>query len=354
MSIVITGVGSHIPENRIPNDHFLENEFVNKSGVLIDEPNELIVKKLEKITGIKERRYANNEVVTSDIATLAAEKAIKDSGVDPETLDYIIVAQNFGDIKYGTNQTDQVPNLAARVKHKLRIKNPSCVTYDVIFGCPGWLEGVIQAQAFIKAGMAKKCLVIGAEILSRVTDPHDRDCMIFADGAGATVVEEKEGEKGGIIEHATASFTYSEAPYLRNDVSEYKAAAESGTQYVKMSGRKIYNFALKRVPQAMKDCLDKSGRSIDEVKKLFLHQANEKMDQAFCDRFYKLYNKEMPENIMPMNIRLNGNSSVATLPTLLDQVQRGDFSNHQLNKGDLLIFASVGAGMNVNAMIYEY
>lgn len=353
MSIVITGVGSYIPEIVKKNTDFLDHKFVDKKGTLIDQPNEIVVEKLKKITGIEERRYARKDQVASDIASIAAERAIKDAGIDPEELDYLIVGQNFGDIREGSNQTDQVPSIAARVKHKLRIKNPSCVTYDVIFGCPGWLEGVIQAQAFIKAGMAKKCLVIGAETLSRVVDKHDRDSMIFADGAGATIIEESD-QPGGILAHETASFTYSEAPYLNYEVSEHKEEALSKTQYVKMSGRRIYNFALTRVPNAMKSCLDKSGKSIDDLKKLFMHQANEKMDEAMCERFYKLYDKEAPDNIMPMNIHKLGNSSVATLPTLLDMVRHGQIEGHQLEKGDILIFASVGAGMNLNAMVYQY
>ena len=94
---------------------------------------------------------------------MAAEKAIKDAGVDPESLDYIILAHNFGDVKYGSKQSDSLPSLASRVKYNLGINNSDCVCYDLIFGCPGWIEGVIQAEAFIKAGIAKKCLVIGTE-----------------------------------------------------------------------------------------------------------------------------------------------------------------------------------------------
>lgn len=353
MSIVITGVGSYIPEVIKKNSDFLDNVFVNKDGSLIDQPNEVIVEKLKNITGIEERRYVKKNQLTSDIATIAARRAIEDAGIDPEELDYIIVGQNFGDVRDGSNQTDQVPSIAARVKHKLRIKNNSCVTYDVIFGCPGWLEGVIQAQAFIRAGMAKKCLIIGAETLSRVVDPHDRDSMIFADGAGATIIEESD-QPGGILAHESASYTYSEAPYLNYHLSEHKEEAIKNIQYVKMSGRRIYNFALTKVPQAMKSCLDKSGRSIDDLKKIFLHQANEKMDEAMCERFYKLYDKPIPEHIMPMNIHKLGNSSVATLPTLLDQVRKGEIENHHLEKGDLIMFASVGAGMNLNALVYQY
>ncbi len=353
MSIGITGVGSYIPDNRMKNSDFLDSEFFKSDGTKIDDPNEVIVKKLQKITGIEERRYADRDEVTSDMATKAAKKAIKDAEIDPETLDYIIVGQNFGDVSFGSHQTSQVPNIGARVKHNLKIKNPSCVAYDVIFGCPGWLEGVIQAQAFIKAGMAKKCLVIGAEMLSRVVDPHDRDRMIFADGAGATIIE-KTDKPGGLLSHHSASYTYSEMPYLNYDCSYHKEKAKEKIRYIKMTGRKIYNFSLTKVPQAMKECLDKSGYKVDDLKKILIHQANEKMDAAIVERFYKLFDKPVPKHIMPMNIQKLGNSSVATLPTLLDMVRRGQLKNHELNAGDVLLFASVGAGMNINAFVYQY
>ena len=121
-----------------------------------------------------------------------------------------------------------------------------------------------------------------------------------------------------------------------------------------MYGRKIYEFALSQVPAAMKSCLDKSGIAIDDVKKILIHQANEKMDEAIIHRFYKLHGKTPPENIMPMCIHDLGNSSVATVPTLYDLLLQGKIENHEINKGDVIIFASVGAGMNVNAFVYRH
>ena len=121
-----------------------------------------------------------------------------------------------------------------------------------------------------------------------------------------------------------------------------------------MNGRKIYEFALKHVPDAMKSCLDNSGKSIDDLKKIFIHQANEKMDDAIIERFYKLYGKKAPANVTPMTIHELGNSSGATVPTLLDLVIKGKMKDQKLEKGDVVILASVGAGMNINAIVYEY
>ena len=283
---------------------------------------------------------------------MAAEKAIKDAGIDPETLDYIILAHNFGDVKSGSIQSDILPCLAARVKNILKIKNPKCVAYDILFGCPGWVEGVIQGQAYIKAGMAKKCLVIGAETLSRVVDPHDRDSMIYSDGAGATVIELLD-EDGGILSHESASYTHDEVYHLFFGCSNNKSLEED-TRFIKMYGRKIYEFALSNVPNAMKTCLDNSGFDIKDVKKILIHQANEKMDQAIVNRFYRLYKTPVPEGVMPMSIHKLGNSSVATVPTLLDLIKNNHMEGHEIKKGDIVIFASVGAGMHINAITYKY
>ena len=351
MNIKITGSGSYIPTQVVPNSDFSQHEFLNEDGTPFPQSNDVVVQKFSEITGIQERRYISQELNTSDIATIAAEKAIKAANVDVETLDYIIFAHNFGDVRKGTIQGDMLPSLASKVKHNLRIKNPKCVAYDMLFGCPGWLESFIQAQAFIKAGMAKKCLVIGAEALSRVVDPHDRDSMIYSDGAGATIIETTE-ETGGVLAHESASYTLEEANYLFFGKS-YNTSHDPDVRYIKMYGRKIYEFALKAVPNAMATCLENSGIEISQVKKILIHQANEKMDEAILQRFYKLYKLSVPEGIMPMSIHRLGNSSVATIPTLYDLLIKGEIENQSLNKGDIVMFASVGAGMNINAMVYQ-
>jgi 3-oxoacyl-[acyl-carrier-protein] synthase-3 len=351
MNIKITGSGSYIPTKIVSNSDFSKHEFLNEDGSPFAQPNEIITEKFQGITGIEERRYVADDLITSDIATIASQKAIENSNIDPETLDYIIFAHNFGDVKKGAIQGDMLPSLASKVKYNLRIKNPKCVAYDMLFGCPGWVEGVIQATAFIKSGMAKKCLVIGAETLSRVTDPHDRDSMIYSDGAGATIIEATENE-GGILAHESATFTYDEANYLFFGGS-FNKNLDPNVRYIKMHGRKIYEFALSNVPKAMKECLDSCGIDISNLKKILIHQANEKMDEAIIQRFYKLYGQTPPDGIMPMSIHKLGNSSVATVPTLYDSLVKGEIENQELNKGDVIMFASVGAGMNVNAIVYK-
>lgn len=353
MNISITGIGSYIPENSVSNESFINSVFYDKDGTLISSSSETIIRKFKAITGIEERRYVSNDLLMSDIASIAAKRAIEDAGIDPETLDGIILAHNFGNIPHGEIQTDILPSIASRIKHDLQIKNPDCIAFDILFGCPGWVQGVIIARQYILTGEAKRFLVIGAETLSRVLDPHDRDSMIYADGAAATVIEgnEEEAPVQGILSTAAQTFAEKEAYYLFYDTSHKKDHAPK-TRYIKMDGRKIYEFALTHVPQAMKKCLDKSGIPIEKLKKVFIHQANEKMDDAIIREFYKLYNKDVPGDIMPMSIHKLGNSSVATVPTLLELVLKGKQPKHELKTGDVILLASVGAGMNVNAITY--
>jgi 3-oxoacyl-[acyl-carrier-protein] synthase-3 len=355
-NILITGTGSYIPTRVVSNSDFAKNKFYDEGGKPFDIPHEEIAEKFKAITGIEQRRYVTDNLTASDIGITAAEEAIKDSGIDREQLDQIIVAHNFGDVPKDTIQTDIVPSLAARIKHGLGIKNNACIAYDVTFGCPGWIQGIIQAEAYMRSGQARKCLVIATETLSRMLDMHDRDSMIYADGAGAAVLEFVEGEKKeGILSHSMSSHTADEAYYLFLGKSNINHADEK-VRYIKMHGRKIYEFALTHVPAAMKAAMDKAGASIEEVKKIFIHQANEKMDFEIIKRFYRLYKiRQIPENIMPMSIHLLGNSSVATVPTLYDNVIKGTSEEkHELNDGDLILMASVGAGMNINCIAYKY
>ncbi len=352
---VITGTGSFIPPNIKTNRDFIDQPFYGEDHERIITPPAEIVDKFKDITGIEERRYADKEMNTSDMAIIAAQRAIEDAKLDPETLDQIIVAHNFGNVLENTIQTDALPALSSRVKQALGIINPECVAYDILFGCPGWIQGVIQSDAYIKAGIAKKCLVIGAETLSRVIDIYDRDSMIFSDGAGATVIEAiPAGEtQSGILSSSVQSHCVNEAYYLHFGKSNLPDA-DPDVRYMKMKGRKVYEYAIKNVPLAMKACLDKAGLQVTDVKKFFLHQANEKMDEGFVKALYKLYGlKEVPEHIMPMSIHKFGNSSVATIPTLYDLVKHENLNGHEMEAGDIVMFASVGAGMNINAICYR-
>jgi 3-oxoacyl-[acyl-carrier-protein] synthase III len=356
MRTVITGTGSFIPADIKTNRDFTLQDFYDERRKLIPFASEDIVRNFELITGIHERRYASPDMNASDMAVEAARIAIADARVDPELIDQVIVAHNFGDISTKTIQSDAVPSLASRVKQRLGISNPNCIPYDVLFGCPGWIQGVIQADAWFKAGLAKKCLVIGTETLSRVIDRYDRDSMLFSDGAGAVVLEAlpASADRAGILGTSMQSYALQQADYIYMGKSNYPES-DPAIRYLKMQGRKVYEFALNVVPEAIKACLDASKVAIREVKKIFIHQANEKMDAAIIKALYSTFDiPDLPEAIMPMNIRELGNSSVATVPTLFDMVRKRCIPGHTLVHGDVIILASVGAGMNINSICYRY
>jgi 3-oxoacyl-[acyl-carrier-protein] synthase III len=351
---VIAGTGNYIPETIIQNKDFNNQVFYAASGEKLAKPSPEIVEKFEQITEIKERRHVTANLVTSDIAFLAGQQALQAANTDKEQLDYIIVAHNFGDVKANNKRSDFVPSLAARVKYKLGIQNPFTVAYDLPFGCAGWLQGIIQAHYYLQSGDARKILVIGAEVLSRISDPHDRDSMLYADGAGAVVVEAQQN-KGpvGILAHSTRSDTLEYAHLLRMDKSNNQAY-EGQELFLKMDGRRLYEYALKTVPQAIAQCLEKAQVPIQAVAKILIHQANGKMNEAILKRLYGLYDiQQIPAHIMPMTLSWLGNASVATIPTLLDLLLTDKLENHELKSGDIIVFASVGAGMNINAVIYR-
>jgi 3-oxoacyl-[acyl-carrier-protein] synthase III len=352
---IITGTGCYIPPFVQSNQDFANHIFYSQDQQpLTTEPGE-VVNKFKQITGIEERRYTSDSFNASDIGTEAARLAIQDSGIDIEKIDHIIVAHNFGNVLKHTIQTAAVPSLASLIKNSLGIKNPSCIAYDILFGCPGWLQGMIHADAFFQTGLGKSALIVGTETLSRVIDMYDRDSMIFSDGAGAAILEYKDDvpANSGILASSCQTHSVDEVDYINMGKSNYPGS-DPGVRYLKMKGRKVYEYAIKYVPAAMKDCLDKCGVDINDVKKIFIHQANEKMDEAIIKRLYQLYG--LPDaklNVMPMCISWLGNSSVATIPTLYDLVKKNQLNEHELEPGDVVMFASVGAGMNINAVAYR-
>ena len=355
LNTVITGSGHFLPEKVVKNSDFLHYEFYDEQGVFIEKPVSEIIQKFQEITEIEERRYADLKDFTSDLAVYAAKKAIEEAGIDKEELDYVIVANNYGDIDSKYRQVDNMPSVATRVKHKLGIKNNHCRPYDMLFGCPGWIEGLILAHHLFLSGTAKKALVIGADTLSRAVDPHDRTAMIFADGAGAVVLEAKEDSvKYGIMGYDTISDSMDEMTYLSNDVS-LKEGYEGSKVNIKMRGRKVYEYALRKVPALIKRVIDNSEMDVLSIRKILLHQANAKMDHAMIERLFRLYNLDVvPKDVAPMTVQMFGNSSVATVPTMFDLISKKQLGDHAFHQGDHIVLGSVGAGMNINAVLYKF
>ncbi|MBN1822442.1 MAG: ketoacyl-ACP synthase III [Prolixibacteraceae bacterium] len=351
----IIGSGSYIPDVKISNDHFLSYQFFDPStGKVFDKSNEEIIEKFREITGIVERRWVKPDQVTSDIAAHAISDACNTAGIDKEDLDFIVIGHNFGDIPEGSNCTDVLPGLANKVKEKLKIRNPGCICMDIISGCPGWTQGMIVADSFIKSGFHKRGVVVGADVLSRISDPYDRDSMIYADGAGAVIVEAKKSRKPvGIVSHSSRSDSIRFAGMLTLGPSS-NPEIDRNKMYIKMLGHKLYLYAINHVPEIVKDSIEKAGIELTDIKKVLIHQANAKMDDAMLSGLFKLYKKrKIPEDIMPMSIFKLGNSSTATVPTIYDLIMKGKMDGHEINKGDYILFISVGAGMNINSIVYK-
>ncbi len=352
----IIGTGSYIPSRVIKNDYFQDYVFFDPAGRKpFEKSNEEIISKFEEITNIKERRWIEEEKSTSDMAAQAILNAVESAGIDIETLDFIIVGNNFGNVSAGSTHIDVLPAVASRAKDKLHMKNASCIAHDVISGCPGWTQGMVIADAYIRSGIYKRGVVVGADVLSRISDPHDRDAMIFADGAGATVVEGVESdEPTGIISHASRSDCSPYANLLTLGTS-FNDECDQSDQFIKMAGHKLYVYAISHVPGVVKESIDKAGLHLSDIKKVLIHQANDKMDEAILKGVFKLYGeKEIPAGIMPMSIGWLGNSSTATVPTLLDLIVKGQMDGQEIKKGDHIILCSVGAGMNINSIIYKW
>lgn len=379
---IITGTGSYVPTKKVANSAFLEQQFYEANGTPIDKPAAEIIEKFYEITEIRARRHVSKDLVASDIAYFAAKEAFESSNITHESIDYIIVAHNFGDVKFDNRKSDMVPSLAARVKHQLGIRNPKTICFDIVFGCPGWLQGIILAEALIKGGNAKRILVIGTETLSRISDPYDRDSLIYADGAGAAIVEATENDLPiGILSHAVRSDSLEHAHMLRME-SSCNPHYPDRTLFLKMNGNQLFKYAMEFVPQAIKECMDTAGITFNQVSKFLFHQANAKMDYGFLGRLAELFGymkdelpadlvpkkkdygiigkliveygiRDVTPNTMPMTIEEFGNSSVATIPTMCNLLFTGKLPGHTVKSKDIIVFASVGAGMNINAMVYR-
>lgn len=352
----IIGTGSYLPPKVVKNSYFLNHDFYDATTKEpFDKTNEEIIQKFYEITNIEERRYVANDQVTSDLAVLAVNEACKSAGISKESLDFILVAHNFGDIEEGNVRIDMLPGLANKVKMKLHIKNPFCICHDVISGCPGWTQAMIMADAYLKSGFMKRGVVVGADVLSRISDPHDRDSLIYADGAGATIVEAVESdEPTGIVSHSSRSDSVTYANLLTLGRSS-NPQAKGDELWIKMSGHKLYIYAIRHVPAVVKESIEKANLHLKDIKKVLIHQANEKMDETILSGLFRLYNeKKIPEGIMPMSIRYLGNSSTATVPTLLDLVLKDKIDGQKINRGDHVVLCSVGAGMNINSIVYKW
>jgi 3-oxoacyl-[acyl-carrier-protein] synthase-3 len=338
MGSKITGTGSAMPSRVITNDYFLDHTFYTKEGKKNEKSTAAIIQKLEEISGIKERRFIPEEEPSVEILFQACSNAIHNAG-------------NMLPNQVGVFHT--VPNLAAVVKNKLGVTNHQCHAYDILFGCPGWLQGVIQANRLIESGEATHVLVAGLEIASRLLDPNDVDSLLMADGCGATIVSKSESKDKGVLAHAMFSHTEEDLNNITLGASLNRET--TGHCFFKMNGQRVYKYATSWLPQVIRQALDKVEITPSEVDYFFFHQANAKMLRVIASNLMDLYGitDQQYVNKIPSSISFLGNTSVATIPMLFDLVNKQQMEGFTLKEGQTYVFASVGAGMHCNAVVYK-
>lgn len=319
--VEIAGTGSYVP------DHRVTNEDISKIVMTSDEW-------ISERTGIKERRISKKEN-TTEMAAEAALKALEKAGMLPEEIDLIIVATATPDYFF--------PSTACLVQKSIGALRAAA--FDISAACSGFIYALSIGRQFIRTGMYKTALIIGSEVLSKVTDWQDRNtCVLFADGAGAAVL--RRGNEGIISEIIGSDPSGSEnlvcpALALRN---EFTGEVKPALNYISMNGREIFKFAVKIIPECILKLLEDTGYSLNDIKTIIPHQANVRILDAAAkklninkDRFF-------------VNIHKYGNTSGASIPLALDEMAvRG-----LIQRGDLFIIVGFGAGLTYGAQLIRW
>ena len=316
----IIGTGSALPEKVVANQD-LEK--------LMETTDEWIRSR----TGIEKRHIAVTET-TSSMAVEAAKRAIDSAGISADEIDLIIVGTVSGDMCF--------PSTACQIQEAVLAKNATA--FDINAACAGFLFGLTIADAYMKSGMAKTALVVGAETLSKMMDWNDRStCVLFGDGAGAAVVRDDDAGIISIVQGSDGA--RGNALICRNREVNNPFVKNSGEpDYTSMDGQAVYKFAVKTVPAAITEALDKAGISPDQVKYFLLHQANIRIIEAVAKKM------KQPIEKFPTNLQECGNISAGSVPILLDFVNQ----EGKLVKGDKIVLAGFGAGLTWGAAVLTW
>ncbi len=324
MKVGIVGLGSYVPERVVTNAD-LEK--------VLDTTDEWIRTR----SGIIERRFAREDQATSDLAKIAAERALKDANLSPYDIDLIIVGTNSPDMLY--------PATACLVQDKIGAKNAAA--FDLQAGCPGWIYAATVGAQFIKSGMYKNILVIGAEVITRMMDSTDRGTyVLFGDGAGATVLSTVEN--GGFIsselyaDGSLAQYLTLPAGGSRKPFSE--EVLKERTYFTKMDGQEVFKFSVREISRISKKVLDKANVPLESVDWFIPHQANLRIIKAGAQKL------GIPMEKVVVTIDKFGNSSAASIPVALDKIYR----EGKLKNSDKVLMVSFGAGMTSGAIIMEW
>lgn len=323
MAIRIIGTGSYLPK-KVADNHFL--------STIVDTDDEWIRQR----TGIKERHLSNGKEGTTYMATHAAEAALENAGITADELDMIIVATVSADT--------YVPSTSCQVQGAIGAIRATC--FDLNAACSGFLFAMNTAYAYIEMGMAKTILIIGAETLSREVDWSDRSsCILFGDGAGAAIMRQEEG-KGGLIASVTGSdgsqgdVLTCKGRGIQNPFHQSKRKKDC----LRMEGQAVFRFAVTMVPRCIKQILKKTGYDTEDIKFFVLHQANVRILELIAKRLKVDIDK------FPMNLDRYGNTSSASIPILLDELNR----NNLLEPGDKIVLSGFGGGLTWGAVLIEW
>lgn len=323
MAIRIIGTGSYLPK-KVADNHFL--------STIVDTDDEWIRQR----TGIKERHLSNGKEGTTYMATHAAEAALENAGITADELDMIIVATVSADT--------YVPSTSCQVQGAIGAIRATC--FDLNAACSGFLFAMNTAYAYIEMGMAKTILIIGAETLSREVDWSDRSsCILFGDGAGAAIMRQEEG-KGGLIASVTGSdgsqgdVLTCKGRGIQNPFHQSKRKKD----YLRLEGQAVFRFAVTMVPRCIKQILKKTGYDTEDIKFFVLHQANVRILELIAKRLKVDIDK------FPMNLDHYGNTSSASIPILLDELNR----NNLLEPGDKIVLSGFGGGLTWGAVLIEW
>ncbi|MBP2642184.1 MAG: fabHA [Firmicutes bacterium] len=324
-SVGIIGLGTYVPEK------VLTNADLEK---IVETNDKWIVER----TGIRERRIADPTMATSDLATIAAKKALEDAGVTADEIDLIIVATATPDMFF--------PSTACLVQANLEANHAAA--FDLAAGCSGFVYGLITGSQFIKAGLYKKVLVIGAEVLSRIIDWTDRGtCVLFGDGAGAAVLGETENGYGILAADLGADGTggdFLKMPAGGSRIAASKESLENGLHYLQMAGNEVFKFAVKVMGESAVKSLSAAGLTSEEVDLLIPHQANIRIIQSAAKRLKLSMEK------VAVNVDKYGNTSAASIPLAL----REAIDEGRVKDGDTLVLVGFGAGLTWASCVLKW
>ena len=320
----IAGTGSYLPPRRVTNQDLVEQ--LTRSG--IETSHEWIVER----TGIEARRFADDGVCSSDMAVLAARKALEAAGVEAHQIDLIIVATSTPDMVF--------PSTASIVQHKLGITN-GCPAFDVQAVCSGFIYALTVADAMLKSGTACRALVIGSEVFSRILDFNDRGtCVLFGDGAGAVVLEAFD-EPGILATDIHADGRYCDILCVPGHVNNGQV---QGSALLRMDGQAVFKLAVQVLEQTAQATLQKAGISPDQIDWLLPHQANLRIMLGTARKL------RLPSEKLVTTVQEHGNTSAASIPLALDEYVRAG----RIRRGHKVLLEGVGGGFTWGSALVQY